>query len=787
VGVGPSYVCAMDAPRPEGSAPDLRQHLEATLGSAYTIERELGGGGMSRVFLAQETALERRVVVKVLAPGLAQELSIERFAREIRVSARLQHPNIVPVLAAGAFGGVPYYTMPYVDGQSLRARIKSVAAGGRVPLGESLVVLREVARALAYAHGHGVVHRDIKPENVLLADDAVLVADFGIAKAIDAARTSSDDATLTQLGTSLGTPAYMSPEQIACDPTVDHRADLYAWGVVAYELLSGAHPFADKRSPRALVAAHLAELPASLGAARPDLPPTLVTLVMRCLAKDPAHRPDVARELVDTLGRLTFAAEASASPGPPAPAAAARRTGDTSGTTPSIAVLPFANVSGDAENEPFSDGLTDELIGALGKLGGLKVAGRTSTFALKGRGLDVRTIADTLGVATVLEGSVRRSRQRLKVSVQLVSAGDEGVLWAETYDRELADVFAVQEDIAQSIVAALRVKLHGVSDARIVERAPASLEAYELYLKGRFVRRRLRPADLLQAIHYYEQAIERDPSYVRAYAALADTHILLSVFAARPARVEVPRARAYAERALALDDTHAEAHFALAHVLFVSLEWEAAEREFLRTLAIDPGHAEARHLRAIYLLDLSRFDEALSELTRTLETDPVFAAASMTVGVVYLSMGQLDKAVHYEREALALAPEFSYARGHLGQAYLLQGKHDEAIAELERAAATGAAADAAKLAYGYAVVGRRAEAETHLQAVLDAGDGVFAPLHIAMAYVGLGNTDEAFRWLERAFEERDPHVLGLNIIPAFRTIRSDPRFADLVRRMGIIA
>jgi serine/threonine-protein kinase len=705
----------------------------------------------------------------VLAPDLAQELSAERFEREIRLSARLQHPNVVPILSAGVAGGVPYYTMPYVDGESLRARL----ARGRIPIADAISLLRDVARALAHAHARGIVHRDIKPENVLLSDDAVVVADFGIAKAVDAARTqnAAGGVTLTQLGATLGTPAYMAPEQAAGDPDVDHRADEYAWGVVAYEVLSGSHPFAGKRTAHALITAHMAELPTPLAQFRSDIPAALAHLVTRCLAKDPADRPASARELVDVLGALPHGALATPS------------------VRPSLAVLPMVNTSGDSENEHFSDGLTDELIGALSKLESLRVTGRTSSFALKNLGLGIRAIGEKLGVTSVLEGSVRRAGRRLKVSTQLIKVSDDAVLWAETYDRELSDIFAVQEEIARSIVDALRIRLGESSDAntRLAEPAPASLEAYDLFLKGRFVSRRLTPDDFASGIRHFEEAIARDSAYARAYAALAHGYIMQAVFAALPTSQFVERARASALTAVRLDPNLADAHWALGHVLFaMDLELQAGAREFQHALALDPGHVEARHLHAIILLDLGQFDEAISELTRTLAADPLHAAAAMTLGRVYLSMGQLDQAIRQLCNALELSPGFSYARGHLAHAYLMQGKTDQAIAEFERAVTTGATSDLAQLAYAYAVIGRRAEAMATVQALLASErERYLPPFHMAMAYVGLGEIDESFRWLERAANERDPHVLGLNIVPAFRSLRGDKRFETLVRRLRL--
>ena len=463
---------------------ELRDRLQSTLGNAYSVERELGGGGMSRVFLARETALGRNVVVKVLSGDVIAGLSSERFAREVRLAASLQHPNIVPLLTTGAADGVPYYTMPYVKGDSLRARMKETRI---LPRRQAVSILRDVARALQYAHTEGVIHRDIKPENVLLSGDAAVVTDFGIAKAISVARTSATDHTdtesgytLTQAGSTVGTPAYMAPEQVAGD-AVDHRVDLYAWGILAYELLSGAHPFAGKTSAIQLLGAQLSQVPTPLAEKVPDLPPSIANVVTRCLSKSPDERPATAAELLDNLDTTGDTYERQVRPTTPAkhghyPVAAiaigavtllaigvyAYSAKSSRGEAPaaassSVAVLPFADDRADSANAYFGEGIADELRTALGKVPGLRVASRTSAIALgRRRDLDVREIGRLLGVFAVVEGTVRRAGGQLRVTAQLTKASDGLTLWSDAYERENKDVFAVQDDITQAIVAALR-------------------------------------------------------------------------------------------------------------------------------------------------------------------------------------------------------------------------------------------------------------------------------------------------------------------------------------------
>jgi len=740
--------------------PDLRDQLQHTLGASYTLERELGGGGMSRVFVAEDTALGRSVVVKVLPPEMASGVSIERFKREITLAARLQHPHIVPLLSAGETGGLPYFTMPFVEGESLRARL---ARGEEVPLRAAVHLLREVASALAYAHRKGVIHRDIKPENVLITEQHAMVTDFGVAKAISAA-THADADGLTAVGVALGTPAYMAPEQVAGDPGTDHRADIYAFGVIAYELLAGRAPFAG-RTAQALMAAHVLETPEAISSRRVGVPAELSALVMRCLEKSPDNRPQSAEDILRRLDDVP---------------ATHREQKDA---RPSIAVLPMVNTSGDPENEHFSDGLTDELIGVFSKVDGITVTGRTSTFALKGKGLSVRAITDLLHVEHALEGSVRRAGDRLKVRVQLVNA-DGSVIWSESYDRRLEDVFAVQEEIAQAVVRALEVKLVAARGP-LVRPATKDLTAYDLFLKGRYVRRGMAPDQMRLAIQYFERAVARDPSYARAYAWLSDTHWLQIVLASRPTSEEVPLAREYATAALALDSSLAEAYWAMAQLL-AGFDWDrpGAEHAFKRAIVLDPGFEEARHLYGIFLFHWSRIDEAEAELTRTLEIDPLLAAAHHTFGRLHLSMRRPDQAITHLREALTLEPMFSLAHSQLGHAYLQKGMSAEAITEFEAGARIGSASDKAHLAYGYARVGRHEAAKAILANLVSPGNYP-PPFHMALAYVGLGDHNEAFRWLEQAREEHAPWLITVNVDRAFDPLRVDSRFGDIVRSMGL--
>jgi eukaryotic-like serine/threonine-protein kinase len=769
-------------------ATSLHTSLQCGLGSAYTLERELGGGGMSRVFLAEETALSRRVVVKVLAPELLEGLSAERFAREVRLAARLQHPNIVPVLAAGDASSLPYYTMPYVDGESLRARLEHRGALSAV---EAIAILRDLARALAYAHEQGVVHRDVKPENVLLSGDTAVVTDFGIAKAVDAARVGPSSTSLTQLGMAVGTPAYMAPEQAVGEANVDHRADLYAWGVVAYEMLAGRHPFANRKSAQALFAAHLVETPTPLDTVCVGLPVGLAPLVMGCLAKDPAHRPLSARELVDALAGSSPSMGALAAP--------------FSSTLPSIAVLPFVNLSADPENEYFSDGISEEVLSVLAQDRGLRVAARSSSFAFKGRQADLRAIAGQLHVTMLLEGSVRRAGNRVRIAVQLVNAADGYQLWSDRYDRELTDILAVQDEIATAIGATLSQRLReaagDTTSAAPTQRARrtrqrVSVEAYDEYLKGRYANRNLRGVGHEPGPAHFRRALEIEPTFVAAHTGLAESYLWLAFSLTIAPSEAFPMVRRHARRALALDAESADAHWLLAEVaLWHDWDVEAAEEYVRSTLALEEHHAEATMTMALCLNARCRGNEALAAAGAAVQIDPLGAGTRIWFVAIAFNVGAFD-VVRDEASRLASEhPEYGEAFRWRALAHLLLGNMAEAQADT--ATARSLSTSNIWLERSDAVVASQAGDVDSARRVLDSllersRQEWISPIMIAQAQQALGDNDAAFHWYERAYQSRDNFLVILHTDRSFQlsppgaqAITSDPRWEGLIRRIGI--
>src|SRR5689334_1098374 len=556
----------------------LLGHLQVALAERYRIEREIGRGGMATVYLAEDLKHRRPVALKVLSPNLAASLGTDRFLREIEIAARLAHPHILSLHDSGQADGLLYYVMPYVEGESLRGRL---IRERQLPLDDALRISREVADALDYAHGRDVVHRDIKPENILFQAGHAVVSDFGIARAIRVAGVKR----FTGSGIAVGTPGYMSPEQAAGVEQLDGRSDLYSLACVLYEMLAGDPPFTGW-SAQAILARQAGEPVPRLRTVRDTVPEWLEQVVTKALARAPADRFAPAPTLVQ-----------------PPPAAAN-----------SIAVLPFVNMSAEPENEYFSDGITEEIINALSAVGSLRVASRTSSFSFKGATQDIRAIAERLQVSAVLEGSVRRSDTKLRVTAQLISAADGFHLWSATFEREMKDVFAIQDEIARAIVNALKVKLTSEPRLALVEPHTDNVEAYALYLKARYFWRRKSASGLKKGIEYFEQAIALDPRYSLAYAGLADSYTAPGYYNYLPPKQVFPRAREAADRSLAIDDGRAEAHTARACVsLLYDWDWTGAEHSFQRAIQLKELYPTAHFWYACCLWAMGRTADSVEQ------------------------------------------------------------------------------------------------------------------------------------------------------------------------------
>ncbi|HUQ80512.1 MAG TPA: protein kinase [Gemmatimonadaceae bacterium] len=789
----------------------LQQQLQSALGESYTVERELGGGGMARVFVAEERRFGRRVVVKVLSPELAAEVSAERFERETRVAAKLQDPRIVPVLSAGEAAGLPFYTMPYVDGTSLRARMSE----GPVPLAAAISILRDVALALEHAHGHGIVHRDIKPENVLLTlhsglTGTAMVTDFGIARAIADATSSSAGVALTQQGATIGTPAYMAPEQAAGD-LVDHRADLYAWGVIAYELLSSAHPFADRATAGAMVTAHIRDVPEPLGRRHPSVPAALSSLVDRTLAKDPGLRPSSASALVQVLDGLTssgagvrrgvwsrrrvaVAAVVAVVLAAAAGVAIMRRLDNRGalerpqrGPAKSIAVLPFVNKGPDTADVYLAEGMSDDLTTALGHLDSVRVASRSS--AAKYRTASALDAARALNVDAVLEGSVVRRGDRLRITAAVTTAPDGIEIWSRSFDPKASEVFDVQDEIVRAIVDSLQFALLGRSVAKAAApRGTHDPEAYDLYLKGRYAFSR-RGSGLVEAVRYYQRALARDSTFARARAGLAMAYVPMMVFGVARGDSVLPLAEASATRALAQDSTLADAHLALASVRRMQWRWDDAERHFEAAIAYAPSEATAHQWYGGLLYSTGRVTKAVEELVKARDLDPVSAALGTDVTYGLYAAHDFGKARTEAERTVGLDSTLAISHWLTGVTLLALNRPDTALRAFETARRFGDTPDARPgMVAAYRALGRARDADT-LYAVLrrDYAAARLDQRDMAVAAVAVGDNPTALAAVKRSIDRRDPIVTeySLPCDPLFDPLHADPRFVEMLARVGM--
>ena len=649
----------------------MQFQLQEALGDDYDIERELGGGGMSRVFLAEERALGRRVVIKLLSPDLAADVSVERFKREIQMTARLQHPHIVPILKAGETDGLPYYTMPYVEGDSLRVRLLRT---GAMTLREATSILRDVTKALEFAHSQGIVHRDIKPDNILLAGNSATVSDFGVGKALAASRVHSESTLLTEVGLAIGTPQYMSPEQALGEATVDQRADLYALGCVAYEILAGEPPFAGL-PPSALFRAQIVDTPTPIQEKRADVPDALAALIARCMEKDPDHRPSSAEEILTILEGV--AASTSLEPM------------TTPGRRPeilSVAVLPFANLSSDEESGHFADGLTDEVITDLSALKTLRVTSRQSAVRFKGTDKPVATIASELGVRYVLTGSVRRSGPMLRISAQLVDARKDSPQWAEKFSGTLTDVFEIQEQISRQIVDALRLRLTPADEHRIADRPIKDVRAYEYYLLARQHAWGLTEASLDQAERLVRQAREivgENELLLAAEGQIWWQYVNVGLVPVEKYDEYLGKAESCVTRILELNAESSKAYGLRGMIRSNRADPVGARQDFKRALALNPNDTDALLWLGYGYAAGGRPELARALMERLQQVDPLTSINAVMWGIVALMDGSHAEGLQWTHRAVALEPS-SYTNGMMHALMLAaNGQRDEAIGVLD--------------------------------------------------------------------------------------------------------
>jgi len=784
--------------------------------SHFRVIEKLGAGGMGVVYKAIDIRLDRPVALKFLPDKLAQDsLALERFRREARAASALNHPGICTIYDIGEQGGRTFIAMEFLDGETLRDHIR----GKALPLDELLRLGIQIAEALDAAHSEGIIHRDIKPANIFVTRRGhAKVLDFGLAKLVPKGVANADADLLGEVpdssslvGIISGTPSYMSPEQVRGD-TLDPRTDIFSLGLLLYEMATGRQAFSGGTGG-SIIEAVLTRPPAPARSIIPDTPPDLEEIINKALHKNRDRRYQHAAELLADLQRLDRGTDSGRriareeadsarlstasllrSPGEQTARGSTTQTGALrqvrlSKIIDSLAVLPFENATRDPEHEYLSDGIASSLINTLATVPKLRVIAQSTVFRYKGRPIDPQAVGRELNVRSVLTGRIMQSGGSLRIGTELVDVPTGSQLWGAQYDRKPGDIFAIQDEISNEISEKLRLKLTRAEKKRLTKRQTDDAEAYRLYLKGRHHWNRWTEDGFYKAIEYFQQAVEKDPAYALAYTGIADSYVLLGWNSYLPPKDAFPKARVAAMAALRLDPELGEAHSPQAAVLWLyDWQWPEAQMEFKRSLALNPAHPTASHWYAECLMTMGRHSEAIARMKSSQDLDPLSLIISVAIGWAFYMAGQYEAAIEQLHRTVEMDPNYPVTYWILGLTLRKIGRHELAIAEGEKGVklSGGSALMRAALAQTLATTDRRKDALQILDDLTTLSKEKYvSPYFFAGIHVGLGEDDRAIEYLEKSYEEHSHWLIYLHIDPSMDRMRSNPRFQDLLRRIGL--